>query len=172
MFIHWWVLIPLFIFYIKEINVYTLTRIDIMVMILCWILLSLIISCTFCLSLYSSFSFCLLFCLLLYSVIYYFSQNLRLECSVYVLFVLRRILFFESFAVKAKKLLKNYKNWNQIFWTPKHLRLHLKGLTDSKYKPKSSISSKICESREIILWLWKPYPNLAFLWSCDMKNAF
>ena len=115
MFIHWWVLIPLFIFYIKEINVYTLTRIDIMVMILCWILLSLIISCTFCLSLYSSFSFCLLFCLLLYSVIYYFSQNLRLECSVYVLFVLRRILFFDSFAVKAKKLLKNYKNWNQIF---------------------------------------------------------
>ena len=44
MFIHWWVLIPLFIFYIKEINVYTLTPIDIMVMILCWILLSLIIS--------------------------------------------------------------------------------------------------------------------------------
>ena len=115
MFIHWWVLIPLFIFYIKEINVYTLTRTDIMVMILCWILLSLIISCTFCLSLYSSFSFCLLFRLLLYSVIYYFSQNLRLECSVYVLFVLRRILFFDSFAVKAKKLLKNYKNWNQIF---------------------------------------------------------
>ena len=143
MFIHWWVLIPLFIFYIKEINVYTLTRIDIVVMILCWILLSLIISCTFCLSLYSSFSFCLLFCLLLYSVIYYFSQNLRLECSVYVLFVLRRILFFQSFAVKAKKLLKNYKNWNQIFWTPKQLGMHLKGLTDSKYKPKSSISSKI-----------------------------